>query len=520
MIFLIERPRVPLNLTSTWVLSAPVEYGPDGKFLPGSLEKDVAPGGRLAGMAQSLTLTAPEAVDMVISPVLVGELTRMAAGYSIEEAGGGVRSVPPGTGGAADAARLLSTLKAVATRPSTETVGMPFGDPSLPALARSGLISDLTALQERSRDVIGSALGASPSTTVVRPPLSQLDPASLSRLVSLGAQTLLIDPNFVPTQPGLPLNASPVIRLAAGQASAAALVPDMGVAAMAADGQADPQLAAHATLGELAAIWLELPGTVDRGAAVLFSERTSYPTSFLTTFAGLIRSSPWLRSVTASRMATIVTEQARVVLPLHGYPALDPAYVGQLLAARASLAQFRHSALGAEALVGQLENDLFLSEGSTFLSSPRLGLDFIQAASRAVRDTYSRVKITTSLVTLTSRSGVIPVTVSNRSKYPINARLRLVADRRLGFVNGSDRPVVLSRGSAVFTFRVRAQTTGRFPIKVQVETSDGPDGQTISETDMVVRSTAYNRVALFLTIGAAVFLMGWWGRRLLPRKRS
>jgi hypothetical protein len=37
---------------------------------------------------------------------------------------------------------------------------------------------------------------------------------------------------------------------------------------------------------------------------------------------------------------------------------------------------------------------------------------------------------------------------------------------------------------------------------------------------VVVRSTAYNRVALFLTVGAALFLLLWWGRRLLPRKRS
>jgi hypothetical protein len=296
-------------------------------------------------------------------------------------------------------------------------------------------------------------------------------------------------------------------------------MPDEGVAAMAAASQSDPQLAAHVTLGELAAIWLELPGTADRGAAVLFSERTQLPPSFLTTFASLIRSSPWLRPVTASRMASIVTQQPRQVLPPRSYPALDPAYVGQLLAARGSLAQFRQSAQGAETLVGQLENDLLLSESGTFLSAPQLGLEFIQAVSRAMRDTYSRVNITTSLVTLTSRSGVIPVTVGNRSNYPIEARLRLVADRRLAFVDGNDRSVVLSRGSEVFTFRVRAQTTGRFPIKVQVQTSDGPDGQTISETDMVVRSTAYNRVALFLTIGAAVFLMGWWGRRLLPRKR-
>jgi hypothetical protein len=36
----------------------------------------------------------------------------------------------------------------------------------------------------------------------------------------------------------------------------------------------------------------------------------------------------------------------------------------------------------------------------------------------------------------------------------------------------------------------------------------------------VVRSTAYNRVALVITTGAALFLALWWGRRLLSRRKG
>ena len=50
--------------------------------------------------------------------------------------------------------------------------------------------------------------------------------------------------------------------------------------------------------------------------------------------------------------------------------------------------------------------------------------------------------------------------------------------------------------------------------------TDGPSqaGDTIAEATMVIRSTAYNRVALIFTIGAALFLLLWWGRRFLPRR--
>jgi len=80
--------------------------------------------------------------------------------------------------------------------------------------------------------------------------------------------------------------------------------------------------------------------------------------------------------------------------------------------------------------------------------------------------------------------------------------------------------VTIGPRTTTYTFPVRAQTTGRFPITVQVLTPGEPGTRdTIAQAEMIVRSTAYNRVALIVTIGAAVFLMAWWGRRFLPRKR-
>ena len=55
-------------------------------------------------------------------------------------------------------------------------------------------------------------------------------------------------------------------------------------------------------------------------------------------------------------------------------------------------------------------------------------------------------------------------------------------------------------------------------MRVLVQTPGGE--ATIVQTQIVVRSTAYNRVALLLTIGAALFLAVWWGRRFLPRRTS
>jgi hypothetical protein len=100
--------------------------------------------------------------------------------------------------------------------------------------------------------------------------------------------------------------------------------------------------------------------------------------------------------------------------------------------------------------------------------------------------------------------------------------MRLISDRRLSFTAGDSRPVSLApRSSAQVLVEVRAQTTGRFRVLIRVETPPVNRGRdTIAETLLTIRSTAYNRLALFITVGAAVFLLGWWGRRFLPRRKS
>jgi len=40
----------------------------------------------------------------------------------------------------------------------------------------------------------------------------------------------------------------------------------------------------------------------------------------------------------------------------------------------------------------------------------------------------------------------------------------------------------------------------------------------VNQGTLIVRSTAYNRVALLVTLGAAVVLLALWARRFVPRR--
>ncbi|MDP9242094.1 MAG: hypothetical protein M3O84_02840, partial [Actinomycetota bacterium] len=67
------------------------------------------------------------------------------------------------------------------------------------------------------------------------------------------------------------------------------------------------------------------------------------------------------------------------------------------------------------------------------------------------------------------------------------------------------------------SFGVTPQTTGRFPVQVLVRT---PSGRVLSSATLIVRSTAYNRIALIITIGAALMLFAIYARRALLARRS
>jgi hypothetical protein len=142
--------------------------------------------------------------------------------------------------------------------------------------------------------------------------------------------------------------------------------------------------------------------------------------------------------------------------------------------------------------------------------------ELLSSVQDRVADEFAKVESPTpTSITLTSQGGVIPVTIRNQAGYELRVRISLQSSR-LEFLGGASREVTLSRPVQAFTFPVQAQSTGRFPVRVEVRT---PGGAPISSSDIVVRSTAYNRVALVVTIGAAVFLALLWGRRFLLRRR-
>lgn len=519
MVYLTEQPALPLGLAWTWVLWEPLQLGPDGVLEPGPIERDIAPGGRLFEEVRALVATGRAAVDVALSSVLLEELDRMSRGYRVVR-GGSTQTVAKGTAGSKDAQSMLDAFRVVAARPGVELAAFPFADPNVPSLVDGGLGKDLRPLMQRGRDQVRT-VGGDPSTAVFRPPGGQVGADSLSKLARMGVRTLLLDAGTAAQIAGTHPTPLPAAKLAAGGHAVTAILPDTRLAAtLAAYRQAGQEVqAAHVALGELAVDYFEAPAAPDRGAAVLFPERPPEQPAFFGEFGSLVRASPWLGTVTATRLASSAPPSPSEELPDTASRAFAPAYVQQLLAGRESLRQFTSAVQGQKDTVAHMTTNLWLAEGGAAAADRAVGDAFLSSVTAQIHRTFRQISPPPSgyKITLTSLHGGFFVTVRNDSSYSMRLQIRLVAPRQLTFQGNTKWVTIPAHTPHVASFSVRAQTTGRFPVEVQVL---APAGETIAKSQMIVRSTAYNRVALVLTIGAALFLLFWWGRRFLPRPTS
>jgi Family of unknown function (DUF6049)/Glycosyl hydrolase family 57 len=528
VVFISEPPTLPLNVSLSFVLDEAIRFRPDGTFLDATLEESIAEGGRLDTVVTALE-EVPAPVTLVISPVLLEQLQRMADGYRVLE-GEAVREVTPADPPAERAGAFLERIRELAHQPTAEVVALPYASPSIPALVASGLSDDLAAQIDRGRNQVAELLGVEPSATVFRPPGSALSHDALTALAGIlpappesdQQAALLVDSSVLPPSPGAMFTPPGAAEVPAGAGrTMLAIAPDPLVEDRTRALPEDPRLRAQWTLGELSAIYFEQP-SLDRGVALVFGEEEAPELTFLRTLLRGIVSVPdadWLRPVQATRV--LVTEAADPPPDLReleetSRSSLSPSLTIALAEASEDVAQLRSMA-DQPALVDEIQRLLLLSESRYLLTRQEQALGFVRSARETVSGEFGKVRPpAASAITLTAQRGVIPVTLRNETGYPVRLRLVLRAPR-LEFLAGSTRQVTLDRPVEAFTFPVRAQTTGRSPLRIRVET---PLGREIGSVRIAVRSTAYNRVALVVTIGAALFLAVWWGRRFLSRRMT
>jgi len=87
----------------------------------------------------------------------------------------------------------------------------------------------------------------------------------------------------------------------------------------------------------------------------------------------------------------------------------------------------------------------------------------------------------------------------------------------LRFPQGDSKTVILDRPQQIVSFPVEVTSSGSFTVTVVVRS---PSGREIAQSDLVIRSTAYNRIALVLTLVAGLALVALWSRRFFRRRTT
>ena len=529
VVFIVEEPLTPLLVSVSFVLDAPVRIRPDGTFVDDALERQVSADGRLEAIVSALEEVRGLDVTLVVSPVMLEQLQDMRDGYRIVE-DGEMREVPADDELAVAAGRLLDRIREVARHPGAQVVALPYASPSVPALVHAELETDLLRQIRRGREAVVTMLGKEPHPAVFRPPGSALTASSLPPLAEvLGAElgtppALLLDGDVLPPPRPDPLTPPATAEVEVDGTILRAVGSDPVLEERAGSLPDDPILRAHRTLGELSAMDFEQPG-VSRGAALGFGEDDAPQAGFLRTLLRGIRGSPgaaWLRAVTASRLLE------GDVLPPDRPPdrrelaeAVRPSPLAGQFTSELADSRDAVEALDSMAdqpdLIGRLDRLLLLSQSRYLTGHQDLRMAYLDMARATVLAEFDKVRLPASRsITLTSRTGRIPVTLQNDAGYPVRLVLSLRAPG-LELIGGPTRNITLTRPIQTFVFPARAQRTGRFPAQLRLGT---PDGTSVGSIEIVVRSTAYNRIALVITIGAALFLAVWWGRRFLSRTKT
>ena len=532
----------PTRLAWLWPLAAPPVRGPSGDFPDERLAAELGPAGRLTalvGAVNEFRRPAGVPVTVVVDPALLEAAQAMTAGYRVRPPGRGAPA--PGTGQSV-AAAWLAAVRA-ATQAST-VLSLPYADPDVVALVRAGLGDDVSHTVQTGREITRRLLpNAANATRVGWPPAGLLTQSALDTLSGAGIDTVVVSGAALPVTRELTYtpDARAVVQTVGG--TVRALVTDDTLDRLVASGAGDlrrnPAAAGSARLdeqrflAETLLITLEHPH--DPRTVVVAPPRQWHPApSYARGVLADTGRVPWLKALTIPEAAAgsgAATPHGPLTYPVGAAAAeLPPSYLGRPTAPvdgsvgssvaglRSGLREFEAILVGTDDTTVALDLAVFRLESAAWRDDPRQARRLRATVRAALLGRKNKVRIgTAGLVTLTSRSGTIPVTVVNGLSQPV--RLQLVLSSNSARVTTRSPGVqTIDAGHSV---QVSVQTTravrtsGVFPVSAQLLT---PEGRPYSPAvKLLVRSTAYGVVALGITGGALGVLMFALAVRLVRR---
>lgn len=390
------------------------------------------------------------------------------------------------------------------------------------SLLAADLRDELTAQRARARQVLGEVLGvrADPRTWVLSDGLDDrlLDLARASQVDRLVVPEAALQPTDRPVTLAQPF----ALESRRSAQTVAALAADPGLSGHFDSDpdrdEAGPVLAAHQFLADLAVIHFDSPGT-ERAAVAVAPHRWKPHPAFLETLLSGVAQSPLVEPVTLDQaFAVDAAETAtgrRLVRRVAEADDPPPLSGRAIRSARQQLDAFGSLVEPGNPVEIALDRSLLSSQAAGLSPARRRAL--IESVDTGIAAQFARVSLPGNRsVTLTARTGEIPITIQTDLEYPVRATLRVESDK-LAFPDGSRREVELANTNTTERFSVRARTSGAFPVRVILESPEGD--LVLGRSLFTVRSTAASGVGVALSVGAVGFLAVWWAGHVVQARR-
>jgi hypothetical protein len=404
--------------------------------------------------------------------------------------------------GGAGRAAVAALVKASGDRP---VLARPYTDIDLEALQQSGLMTEAEEQVNAGNGAVRNLFRREPVPGVWLSGPTLGDNAA-NQAVDLGIDRAIVPPSAVEEQSEAPVTL--------GDGGQRAMVSDPELAAhLRGDGGAGD---AQRFLAELTIMWFERPGIPRAVAVHVPGDADIDPSTVARALNGL---------ADGQAVQAVPLDQAFDVPPDPSGPttvSLVPHEVTDDLGGIAGpLRRARRGVSGVAGTVnsadgGSLTRSLLLATGTATPERQRPA--YVERVNRELATLGSAVVLPDQFrITLTSRTSTIPVNITNNSEQPLNVLIEFDSVQ-LEFLDGDVITRELPPGVTRLDVRVRALTSGAFPMGITVMSPDGTielDGTTFD-----VRSTAVTGVGFVLSIGAGLFLALWWARHWRSSRRS
>lgn len=453
-------------------------------FLDDDLAKELAPGGRLQVMVD-LVKSLP--VTWIIDPDLLASVDFMTKPYRVAGPGGDVAHTTEGTG-VTVAKEWLNSLKSAVA--GDQVIALPFADTDLASVAHNGLhvsgtLNHLKTATELGVSTLDTILGVQAGSDVAWPVDGAVDPDIVSVARTGGAKRIIARSDSIVESDSLSYTPNAARPIGHG---VTAVVADARLStAFSGDMlRAEPaNLAVQDFITQTLMITMQAP---EKQRTILVAPQRMPTVSQAQTMAeaiGAVDTSPWASTVdfdTAAK-AKADPDANRKVPSTKKYPKalrkheLSEYAFKQLSETQTNLNGFVTILTRKDKVTVPFGNSVLRAMSTSWRGAPDEAFRFRNSIGDYLQDLINAVRILPkTTLTLSGRSGTIPVTVKNELNQPITGlvlRLTSNTDIRLE-IKDSQQPITIDGGhTRTLKFQTSASANGKVKVTAALYTTQG-----------------------------------------------